>query len=187
MKKIYDFGLFLEAKTETLNDVKKEVKKIISEMFAIGKNIKFSGDQNGEPEEVEFEVDFNDYKLNYDKNLAMEYSDGVLKKRKYQVSLKYDSKSKEGTDDKPIYKLKFKIKLKSTSEIKFDKKEVILGWLFEEEPRKVINFIEDGKQKYNWSDSTGRLTITKTAFDKLANDQLRALIREEGGEKVRMS
>jgi hypothetical protein len=186
MKRIQDFGLFLEAKETENNEIKKEVKKIISEMFSVGKNIKFSG-EHGDIEDVEFEVDFNDYKLSYDKELVMEYTEGVLKKRKYQVSLKFGSKSKEGVIEKPIYKLKFKIKLKSTAGIKFGKKETILGWLFEEKPIKTIKFIEKGKQACDWSDSDGRLTIAKSAFDKLASDQLRAIIRGEGGEKVRIN
>ena len=134
MKKIYDFELFLEAKKETSSsEVEKEVRKIISEMFAFGKNIKFSGDQDGEPKYVEFEISQSDYKLKYTEELMMEYTEGVMKKRKYQVSLKFDTKSEE----KSIYNIKFDIKLKSASDVKFDKKEEFLGWSFEEKPEKL--------------------------------------------------
>ena len=115
----------------------------------------------------------------------MEYTENVLKKRKYRVSLKFDSKSKEG--DVPVYKIKFKIILTPTSDIKFDKKETILGWSFEENPEKVIKFIKKGKQKCQWEDSTSYLTMKKSDFDKLATDQLKILISEEGGVKVRIS
>jgi len=185
MERIYDFSLFLEAKAPTVG-VEREAKKIIGEMFAFAKNMKFSGDQNGEPEFIEFEVDENDYKLGYDEELKMEYSENVLKKRKYQVSLKFKSKSKEGTEEKPIYKIKFKIKLKVSSDIKFDKKEVELAWGFENKPTGVIKFIKDGKQKCEWDSSSNRLYILKSAYDKLATDQLRILLRKAGAEKIRV-
>jgi len=183
MKRIQDFGLFLEAAGGS--EVQKEVKKIISEMFAVGKNIKFSGDQDGEPESVEFEIDEGDYKIGYSQDLKMEYSEGVLAKRKYLVSLKFSSKSKEGTDDKPIFKIRFKIKLKSISEVE-TKKEVELAWEFENKPTKVIKFIHDEKQKCEWDDSNNYLYMTKTAYSKCATDQLKTIIREEGGQKVRV-
>jgi hypothetical protein len=184
--RIKNFGLFLEAKKEVAtSEVKREAKKIISEMFAFGKNIKFSGNQNGEPEFVEFEIDASDYKLGYSEDLMMEYTEGVLKKRKYQVALHFDSKSKEGTEDKPIYKIKFKIKLKSASEVKFEEEEE-LAWEFENKPTKVINFIKDQKQKCEWDSSNNRLYVTKSVYKKMASDQLKTLIREEDGEKIRL-
>lgn len=220
MKKIHNFGLFLESledeheleynlknkkkekKDKKKNkkvvenfalleaaggsEVQKEAKKIIGEMFAVGKNIKFSGDQDGEPQYVEFEIDANDYKLGYSEDLKMEYSSGVLAKRKYQVSLKYSSKSKEGTNEKPIYKIKFKINLKPASEVKSKEKEIELAWEFEDKPTKVIDFIKKGKQKCEWDSSDNRLYISKSCFDKLATDQLKVLIREEGGQKIRI-
>ena len=45
-----------------------------------------------------------------------------IEKRYYQVSLVYDSKAKEGTDKEPIYKMRFKIKLKQLAEVEIDKK-----------------------------------------------------------------
>jgi hypothetical protein len=183
MKRIQNFGLFLEAAG---SEVQREVKKIIGEMFAFGKNIKFSGDQDGEPDTVEFEIDANDFKLGYGEELKMEYSEGVLSKRKYQVSLKYSSKSKEGTDNKPIYKITFKIHLKASGDVKSDKKEEELSWQFENKPTKVIDFIKKGKQTCEWDSADNLLYITKSAFNKLATDQLKVLIREEGGEKRRV-
>lgn len=183
MKKIYDFGLFLEAKKEsTSSEVDKEVRKIISEMFAFGKNINFSGEQDGEPKYVEFEISESDYKLKYDKDMMMEYSEGVMKKRKYQVSLKFDSKSEE----KSVYRIKFEIKLKPASEVKFDKKEDMIGWSFEEKPEKVIKFIKKGKQKCEWNESEGRLIMKKSDYEKLATDQLKSLINDAEGQKVRI-
>lgn len=184
MKRIQDFGSFLNEAVSS--EVQKEVKKIISEMFAFGKNIKFSGDQDGEPEFVEFEIDANDYKLGYGEELKMDYTEGVMKKRKYSVGLKYSSKSKAGTDEKPIYKIKFKINLKPASDVKFDTKEVELAWEFENKPTKVIKFIKDEKQKCEWDSSDNRLYMTKTAYSKCATDQLKVLIREEGGQKIRI-
>jgi len=181
MKKIYNFELFLEAK-EYSSEIEKEVKKIISEMFAFGKNIKFSDEQEGQPKYVEFEINESDYKLKYNEDLSIEYSEGVMKKRKYYVSLKFDSKSEE----KSTYTIKFKIVLKPASEVKFDKKDVILGWSFEEKPEKVIKFIKKEKQKCEWDDANNYLTIKKSSFNKLATDQLKVLISEEGGQKVRI-
>lgn len=169
------------------NEVEKEVKKIISEMFAWTKNIKFSGNQDGEPEFVEFEIDEKDYKLGYSSELKMEYTEGVIKKRKYQVSLKFDSKSKEQENDIVYkYKIKFKIKLKPISEIKFNEKDEEMAWGFEKKPTKVIEFIKDEKQTCEWDSSTNRLYVKKSAYKKMATDQLKTLIEEEGGEKIRI-
>lgn len=186
MKKLKNFGLFLESKEVSNSEVEQEVKKIISEMFAFGKNIIFSGDQNGEPEYVEFEVNSYDFNLDYEEAFFMEYSETILKKRMFQVSLIFDSKSQEGSKEKPIYKIKFKIELKHTSDIIFSKKKSILGWSFEDKPIKTIDFIKKGHQKYNWDESKYILSIEKEDFDKLATDQLRVIIRKEGGEKVRI-
>jgi hypothetical protein len=190
-KKIKNFGLFLESKKQiekpVTGEVQKEVKKIISEMFAYGKNIKFAGDQNGEPEYVEFEVDVNDHKLDYDEDLCMEYSEGVLKKRKYQVYLKYNSKSKEGTKDNPVYIIRFKIKLKPSGEIeskKDNKPDYELAWEFEKKPIEVISFIKKERQSCHWNSSDNVLTIKKSAYDKLVSSELKSLIREEGGIKI---
>lgn len=185
-KKIKESLGLLEKNEEGSNEVQKEAKKIISEMFAWAKNIKFSGDQDGEPEFVEFEIDEKDYKLGYSSELKMDYTEGVIKKRKYQVSLKYDSKSKEGTDEKPIYKITFKIKLKSASDVKFEEQDEEKAWEFEKKPTKVIDFIKDEKQTYEWDSSNNRLYIKKSAYKKMATDQLKTLIREEGGEKIRV-
>ena len=186
MKKLKDFGLFLESKEVANSEVEKEVKKIISEMFAVGKNIHFSGDQNGEPEYVEFEVNSYDFNLDYEEAFFMEYSENILKKRMFKVSLIFDSKGVEGSMENPIYKIKFKIELTHTSDIKFDKNKTKLGWSFEEVPIKTINFIKKGHQKCDWDESKYILSIEKDDFDKLATDQLRVIIRKEGGEKVRV-
>ena len=95
---------------DTSEEVKNESRKIITEMFANPKNVIFSGDNCGEPEYVEFEIDLNDYKIDYNETLSMEYSENVMKKRKHQVSLNFDSKYKEGTNYS-IFKIKFKIDL----------------------------------------------------------------------------
>jgi hypothetical protein len=156
-------------------------------MFAYGKNIKFSGDQNGEPEFVEFEVDKSDFKMDYDQDLFMEYSENVLKKRAHQVALSYRSKKNTGTEEKPVYTMKFKIKLKSTEGMSAEpKKEETLAWGFEDKPTKTINFIKGEKQKCKWDDSSNVLSMLKSAFDKTATDQLRNIIRDEGGQKVRI-
>jgi hypothetical protein len=184
--RIKNFGLFLES-VSAAGGVQKEVKKIISEMFAYGKNIKFSGDQNGEPQYVEFEVDKNDFKMDYDQDLFMEYSENVLKKRKYKVALKYRSKKNTGTEEKPVYTMKFKINLKSTEGVTSEpKKEEMLAWGFEDKPTKVLNFIKGEKQKCKWDSSSNVLSMTKSAFDKCATEQLRNIIRDSGGEKVRI-
>lgn len=160
-----------------------EVKKIISEMFAFGKNIKFSGTN---PEYVEFEIDANDYMLSYDEDLFMEYSEGVMKKRTHQVALKFYSKSVEGTIERPIYKIMFEIKLKPVSEIKFNNDDdMMVCWSFEEKPKQVVRFIKK-RGHCDWDESTGRLTIKKSIFDNLDPDYLKLLISDEGGEKVRI-
>ena len=165
------------------NEVRNEVKKIISEMFAFGKNIKFLGE---EPGLVEFEIDYNDYKLKYNEALFMEYSEGVMKKRINQVALKFNSKSIEGIAESPVYKIMFEIKLKPITELKFQKEETVLGWSFEEKPLKVVNFIKDYNKPCEWNESTGRLTIKKSYFDKLDTEHLNLLIIEDGGEKIRV-
>lgn len=93
------------------DEVRNEVRKIVSEMFNVAKNSTFLGNNNGEPEYIEFEIDFNDYKISYNESLFMEYSENVGKKRTCQVSLNFDSKYKEGNLDCPVYKIKFKIDL----------------------------------------------------------------------------
>jgi len=184
MKKIYDFKLFLESKQES-SDVRKEVKKIVSEMFAVGKGITFSGDQNGNPEFVDFEINEDDFKLDYKgEDMKLDYSEGVLKKREFEVSLKFDSKYKEGDKNSPIYKIRFKIILKPTSEIEF-KKELV-GWLFEKKPVKVLKFIKSSRQSCEWNDDTKVLTMPKSGFNKMDNDYLKILISDAGGEKVRV-
>jgi len=185
MKKLKDFELFLELKKEVSDsEVEKEVKKIISEMFAVGKGITFFGDQNGEPEYVEFEINSYDYKLDYEEDFFMEYSETVMKKRQYQVALKFKSKKNEGTEEKPKYKINFKIKITSASEVKYPKSK--LGWSFEEKPIKTIDFIKKGHQDFDWDESKYILSIDKDDFESLASDQLRVIIRKEGGEKVRV-
>ena len=181
MKKIYDFGIFLESKneSESPSDVKNEVRKIISEMFAFGKNIEFSGDQKGEPGFVEFEVSDSDYKLNYGKDdLFIEYSPNVLKKRQFRVSLKFASKS-EGN------KVKFKINLTSTSEIKIEKD--IIGWIFDEKPKAVISFLREESVKFKWNADDNSLSMSKSKFDKMPdNEYLKTLISDAGGVKIRI-
>lgn len=163
------------------NEVRNEVKKIISEMFAFGKNIKFLGE-----ELVEFEIDYNDYKLKYNESLFMEYSEGVMKKRINQVALKFHSKSIDNSMETPIYKILFDVKLKPISELSFQKDEIILGWSFEEKPLNVVGFIKKSNKPCEWNESTGRLTMKKLHFDKLDTDHLKILIAEDGGEKIRV-
>ena len=165
------------------NEVRNEVKKIISEMFAISKNIKFLGE---EPGYVEFEIDSNDYKLNYDEDLYMDYSEGVMKKRMHQVALKFYSKSIEGTLDIPVYKIMFEIKLKPVSEIKFQKDDDMFGWSFGEKPVKVIRFVKKCGKSCEWNDFSGRLIMKKSQLDKMDIDLLKIIINEEGGEKIRI-
>lgn len=165
------------------NEVRNEVKKIISEMFAFGKNIKFLGE---ELNFVEFEIDYNDYKLNYNQDLFMEYSEGVAKKRINQVTLRFLSKSIEGVVEAPVYKIIFEIKLKPISELKFQREEVVLCWSFEEKPDAIVKFIKSSNKPCEWDESTGRLTIKKAYFDKLDTDHLKLLINEDGGEKIRI-
>lgn len=179
-KKINEFFSFINE--AAVNEVQKEVKKIISEMFAVAKNIKFSGEES-----VEFEIDEGDYKIGYSQPLKMEYSEGVMKKRTHQVSLKFDSKSKEGTDNKPIYKIKFNIVLKpvSDAEVKKPKKEDYdLAWEFEKKPKEVISFVKSQKQTCDWNDTDKLLYIKKSAYDKLPTAEFKSLVREEGGVKV---
>jgi hypothetical protein len=160
-----------------------EVKKIISEMFAFGKNVNFLGST---PDYVEFEIDVNDYKLSYDEDLFMEYSEGVMKKRTHQVALKFYSKSVEGTIERPVYKIMFKIKLKPVSEIKFSNDDdMLLCWSFEEKPIDVVRFIKK-RSHCDWDEFTGRLTIKKSNFDNLDTEYLKLLINEDGGEKIRI-
>ncbi len=190
MKNIKNWESFtnriLEKNDIGINEVQKEVKKILSEMFAWAKNINFLGKNLNEPDFVEFEVDAKDFDVDYTESMKMEYSEGVLKKRKFEVSIKFHSKSKEGTSERPIYKMKFKIKLNPTSEINFDENEEELAWSFEDKPTKVINFIKSDKQSCEWDSSNNRLYITKKAYKKMATDQLRTLIEEEGGQKIRL-
>ena len=169
---------------EKKNEVRNEAKKIISEMFAFGKNIKFLGE---DPGYVEFEISYNDYKLKYDEDLFMEYSDGVMKKRSNQVAFKFCSKAVEGTIEIPIYKIMFEIKLKPISELlKLQENDIVLGWSFEEKPLEVVKFIKRYNKPCEWNESTGRLTIKKLYFDKLDTNFLKVLINEEGGEKIRV-
>ena len=188
MKKIYDFGLFLEAK-KTLSvkeEVEKEVRKIISEFFENGKNVRFLGNQSGLPTSVEFEVNDKDYGLDYSKeDMEMEWSENVLKKRKYHVSLDFDSKANMGTDKKPILIVKFKIKLKPVSEIEFKKeKDYYLVWTFENKPTKIIDYIESQKKGCEWDKKNKTLLIRKSVWDKLATEEVEEMIEELEGDKL---
>jgi hypothetical protein len=186
MRKIYNFGLFLEAKKNPQDEVKREVRKIISEFFVFGKNIQFSGDQNGEPKYVEFEINKSDYGLDYsEESMKMEYSEGVLSKRNFEVSLVFSSKTKEGTDEKPIYKVKFKIKLKPILEIKTKKEDdYYLVWTFENKPNKIINYVKNQKKNCKWDNENKTLFIKKSVWNKLATKQVEEWIEELEGEKL---
>ena len=88
----------------------KDVKNLLSDMFAKVKSPEFEYDKDGYPTKVEFEIVEDDFKVDYDEELKNEFTEGVLKKREYEPILIFDEKEQEGTENNKVFKIKFKIK-----------------------------------------------------------------------------
>jgi len=176
------WSLFLEGKTDkdgAKNDraeVKKEVDKILSQYFGKVRDIEYHKNF------IEFSVDEIEYDLDYSGEIMkMEYSMGVLKKRKYAVALEFNSKE-DG-------KLRFNIILTPTKDLVDTKKEekadnIKLKWEFEREPVALLRFLDDQdpdlKIPYKWNDELKILSIKKKYYDE-DKEELDNYISEEDG------
>lgn len=124
-KNLYSRDEFVnEAKqnNSTLAQFKKDIKNILEDMFAFAKKPKYVFGDDGFPTSVEFEIDTNDYKIDYSKeDLKNEFTEGVLKKRTNIPVLKFDSKDED--KEKEIYKIKFKISKENVSKEEKEEKD----------------------------------------------------------------
>ena len=155
------------------NEIQKEVNKILTAYFSGVSRLSFHDDV------VEFEPDDPiEYNLDYtDEDLKMNYSFGVLKKRKYAVSLKFDSKTDDG-------KLIFKVVLKPTSEMENPKKKVFsLKWSFEKDPESLIEFLDEEEIPYRWNEESKILSIKNTVFEQ-DKEEIEVYINETEGVLV---
>jgi len=112
----------------------KDVELLLDDMFAVVKKPKYKYDDEGYAKHVSFFIDKKDFDLKYDDVLTPEYSEGVLKKRCFDVELVFDDKKKE--DDQ--YCICFDIK-----KIKVDHSKIK-----EDKPKKD----EDNEPKVNSKD-----------------------------------
>lgn len=121
MKSYYHFKINEEYEKELmltnneLSSFMKDLNNIINMMFYKHKNIKYNYDnkKSNIPSSVEFEIVYNDWFTNYDEELKNEYSPNVLKKRKYEPVLVFNSKWKDenkNDSNKNKYYIKFDIK-----------------------------------------------------------------------------
>jgi len=115
MKNLFSYKNFINEKNEILNEAKKsnplnafkkDVKGLLDDMFAKVKKPEYKYNDAGFPTEVEFEIDRNDFIVDY-KRIDTEFSEGVLKKREFVPVLVFDEKEEEGKDK--TYKITFKI------------------------------------------------------------------------------
>lgn len=123
MSRIKNYSNFLnEAKAPNyLNLFKKDIKNIIDDMFDQAKSPKYSYDNEGYPNEVEFEIVKNDYIISYDKPLKNEYSLGVLKKRNFEPELSFIEKYEDETGYHIIFEInKLEIDTSGMKSRKFD-------------------------------------------------------------------
>lgn len=171
------------------NEIKAEALKVASMMFDKTSSPIFTYDEDGLPNSIEFGITNADYKLDYEgEEMKTDYSEGVMKKRRYQVSLFYVDKYIR--DDN--YRIKFDIKLTPTSEIKYNKQDFWIVWEFENTPTEVLSFLEGDEDEGfpNYLDSedvdfTGSTLRIKNSLYKRLSDDLDDLIDEEGGIKVK--
>lgn len=98
MDRIKNYSNFLNEANipNQLNLFKKDIKNVIDDMFDQAKSPKYSYDNEGFPNEVEFEIVNNDYRISYNKPLKNEYSLGVLKKRNFEPELNFIEKYEDG-------------------------------------------------------------------------------------------
>jgi len=180
MKVLDNWSLFLEKKEDGV-EVEKEVRKILAVYFSGSDDIIISDGC------VEFEVSKLDFNLDYSEEpLTMGYSQGVLKKRKYEVSLSDPIKIKEDG----IFKIKMKINLKPTSGTigkGADGGIVVKQWDFGKKPKDTIRFLKLIKCKYFWNDEDKILSIDKADFVKISaedREELAAIINDDEGAQL---
>lgn len=109
MKNLLDFTSFINENKEdktTFEYVHEDIMNIIDIMFIEPKSIQFKVDKKFIPEEeflkkkklpksVKFQITDKDYSVGYPYPLNNDYSEGVLKKRDYDVTLLFHDKWKE--------------------------------------------------------------------------------------------
>jgi len=128
MKKVFDYKQFInEGKKEKLHigltekeEIEKEVKSILKDMFATTKRVSYKYDENDIPVSVKFEVEKEDYFIDYDEDLETERTPGVEMKRSYDVVLKANPTKEIIDAEGQIYFLEFEIQSTPKDMSKFD-------------------------------------------------------------------
>lgn len=193
MKRLDKFNNFVnELKKEkkeksVIEEIQEEAIKVASMMFDKTGSISFTYDIEGLPNSIEFTATDVDWKLDYDEEeMKLDYSEGVMRKRRYQVSLFFAEKL-------PNNRIKFNIQLTPTTDIKYaEKADYWIVWQFDSEPTDVLEYLEgdpdEGFRNYFDSDgvdySDGILRIKNSLYKTMDRDELDMLIDEEGGIKV---
>lgn len=191
MKSMKFKNFIVEAKKDKdAAQIETEAKKVATMMFDGTGTPKFTYDENGLPNSIEFSVTEADYKLDYSgEEMKTDYTEGVMKKRKYKVILVYLDKYVKGSG----YKIRFGIKLIPTSDIKYeDKTEYWVVWEFDGTPTAVLEFLEgdedEGFTNYLEGDDvefSGNILKIKSFLYKKIKDDIDDLIADEGGIKMR--
>lgn len=185
-----NFGLN-EAKKETspLDLFKKDVKSLIDDMFASSKKVKYDFDKAGFPAHVEFEIEKSDFKVDYDKEIRAEYSEGVIKKREFEAILEFDDKWEEKKGEKNVFMISFDIKKEKIDPEKYKKEEKQRKYNFkkdsdeqlkkkiqsdkftEEEKDEMIEILVDRGVEYEKDDKDEENEETEEEMDKKAKSE----------------
>jgi len=149
-----------KAKT-TVNSFKKDIEKIIDNMFDEAKKIKYTNGKDGYPISVKFRITKKDYEVDYTKDLTSELEEGASLKRKYLPILKFSKKEKDVNEFYIIFKI---VKKEATSD-EFKMKD-----------------IEDFDK---YTSSQLRKMLQKDGFNARQKDEMKEILKEREKPKVR--
>jgi len=173
LKNYFSYKDFLkESKKESgtpLTLFKKDVKHLLDQMFASVKKPKYTFDKDGYPTHVEFQIEENDYKLEYKEELVNEFTAGVLKKRDTEPILKFDKKNKEGEKGSETYHICFTIK---NEKIDPKRKE-------DEEIPRHLNFDKDSSEQLKKKLKSDKYTSDQKIEIKEILDELGVKVKED--------
>lgn len=154
-------------------EIMSDIKKIISEYFVYGKNVTYKCNY------TEFDVDVNDYNLNYNTEICAEYTKKSLKNRSCYTSLLLDFKYEK------VHRLRFKIIIKPKSELKFKTFNDVISWQFSKKPTQIIQLIKTYGCQCEWYQYGNLLNMKNTELNKINNkDRLEYLISKHDGVKI---
>ena len=97
-----------------------EVKSILKDMFATTKKVSYEYNENDIPVSVKFEVEKEDYFIDYGEDLETERTPGVEMKRNFDVVLKANPTKEIIDAEGQIYILEFEIESTPKDMSKFD-------------------------------------------------------------------